>query len=75
MGVQLATKAEISMTKSSSMDPEYARLIASLGATVNTNQLIMPLTSNDMAKPSQVRGVLRNKWTEVEILRRSLAID
>jgi len=33
------------------------------------------LTSNDMAKPSQVRGVLRNKWTEVEILRRSLAID
>ena len=75
MGVQLATKAEISMTKSSSMDPEYARLIASLGATVNTNQLIMPLTSNDMAKPSQVRGVLRNKWTEVEILRRSLAVD
>jgi hypothetical protein len=57
------------------MDPEYARLIASLGATVNTNQLIMPLTSNDMAKPSQVRGVLRNKWTEVETLRRSLAVD
>jgi hypothetical protein len=75
MGVQLATKAEISMTKSSSMDPEYARLIASLGATVNTNQLIMPLTSNDMAKPSQVRGVLRNKWAEVESLRRSLAVD
>ena len=75
MGLQLAPQVPIYAQASSVIHPEYARLIASLGQTQDSNALIMPPSLNDMAKSNQVRGVLRKNWSRVQALRKSLAVN
>ena len=75
MGFQLASKASVYAQASTVIHPEYARLIASLGQSEESNALIMPPSLNDMTKSHQVRGVLRKHWSKVEALRKSLAVN
>ena len=75
MGLQLAPQVPIYAQASSVIHPEYARLIASLGQTQDSNALIMPPSLNNMAKSNQVRGVLRKNWSRVQALRKSLAVN
>lgn len=75
MGLQLAPQVPIYAPASSVIHPKYARLIASLGQTQDSNALIMPPSLNDMAKSNQVRGVLRKNWSRVQALRKSLAVN
>ena len=75
MGFQLASKATVYAQASTVIHPEYARLIASLGQSEESNALIMPPSLNHMTKSHQVRGVLRKHWSKVEALRKSLAVN
>ena len=75
MGFQLASKASVYAQARTVIHPEYARLIASLGQSEESNALIMPPSLNDMTKSHQVRGVLRKHWSKVEALRKSLAVN
>ncbi|WP_347831794.1 lytic transglycosylase domain-containing protein [uncultured Planktomarina sp.] len=73
MGLGLMMSSTEKAANADANNASYLHLIASLGSEVNNDEIRIFPVFNELAEPSQVRGVLNAKWSQVQAMRKVLS--